>query len=76
MDPIISPNTKWVRSGVTIAGNTSSGHANDQLSYPQGLCVDENQTVFVADAGNNRIIGWKNDAKSGEVVAGGNGAGN
>ena len=70
------PNTKWVSSGVTIAGGHSSGIASDQLNLPQGIYVDEKQTIFIADSGNNRIVGWKHNAKNGEVVAGGNGGGN
>ena len=38
--------------------------------------VDDDQTVYVADHNNHRIIEWKNGATSGRVVAGGNGQGN
>ncbi len=40
-----------------------------------GLYVDDDQTVYVADQLNHRIVGWKLDATSGQVVAGGNGQG-
>ena len=40
-----------------------------------GLYVDDDQTIYVADRLNHRIVEWKRNAKSGQVVAGGNGQG-
>jgi sugar lactone lactonase YvrE len=34
--------------------------------------VDDNQTVYVADKLNHRIVGWKSGAVNGQIVAGGN----
>ncbi len=52
------------------------GNGSNQLSYPTGLYVDDDQTVYVADQSNHRIMEWKSGATSGQVVAGGNGEGN
>jgi sugar lactone lactonase YvrE len=41
-----------------------------------GLYVDDDQTVYVADPSNHRIVEWRWGATSGQVVAGGNGEGN
>jgi len=43
-----------------------------QLSYPQGLVVNENGDVFVADYSNHRVMCWPSDSKEGHVVVGGN----
>jgi sugar lactone lactonase YvrE len=40
------------------------------------LYVDDDQTIYVADQSNHRILEWKWGATSGQVVAGGNGQGN
>jgi sugar lactone lactonase YvrE len=48
----------------------------NQLSDPEGLYLDEDQTIYIADSWNHRIVKWKCDATSGQVVAGGNGGGN
>jgi sugar lactone lactonase YvrE len=40
-----------------------------------GLYVDDDQTVYVADRSNHRIVQRKSGATSGQVVAGGNGEG-
>ncbi|CAF5109912.1 unnamed protein product, partial [Rotaria sp. Silwood1] len=42
---------------------------------PWGLYVDDNQTIYVADHSNHRIVEWKQGATNGQVVAGGNGEG-
>jgi sugar lactone lactonase YvrE len=34
--------------------------------------IDDDQTVYVADSWNHRIVEWKSDATSGQVIAGGN----
>jgi sugar lactone lactonase YvrE len=40
------------------------------------MFIDDDQTIYVADWGNHRIVEWKNDANNGQIVAGGNGEGN
>ncbi len=40
------------------------------------MFIDDDQTIYVADAENHRIVKWKRNAINGEIVAGGNGQGN
>ncbi|CAF4796447.1 unnamed protein product [Rotaria socialis] len=77
LDKINIPvNAKWAQNGVTIAGGNGLGSATNQLNHPFGLFVDDDQTVVIADWGNNRIMQWKNgDTTNGQVVAGGKGRG-
>jgi sugar lactone lactonase YvrE len=63
-------------NGVTVAGGNGYGTRYNQLASPQGLCVDDDGTVIVADYLNNRIVEWKSGTTSGQVVAGGNDEGN
>jgi len=37
--------------------------------------MDKNQTIYIADSDNDRIVAWKKDATFGQIVAGGNGRG-
>ncbi|CAF3395289.1 unnamed protein product [Rotaria socialis] len=61
---------------MTIVGGNGDGDATNQLYCPQGLFVDDDQTVVIADWRNNRIMQWKNgDTTNGQVVAGGKGQG-
>jgi sugar lactone lactonase YvrE len=71
----IHPNAKWQQNGLTVAGGNGYGNAIDQLHNPFGLYVDDDQTVYVADLPNHRIMEWKWGATSGQVVAGENGQG-
>ncbi|CAF4727671.1 unnamed protein product, partial [Rotaria socialis] len=75
-DAIIGVNTKWTENGVTVAGGNGKGSGLNQLNIPFGLYVDYDQTVYIADYCNHRIVAWKCGAESGEVLAGGNGPGN
>ncbi|CAF1012652.1 unnamed protein product [Didymodactylos carnosus] len=72
----IHPNAKWAQNGVTVAGGSGQGHGLNQLDFPCGLYVDDDQTIYVADNNNHRIVEWKYGASSGQVVAGGRGYGN
>ncbi|CAF5201900.1 unnamed protein product, partial [Rotaria magnacalcarata] len=73
----IPANAKWAQNGVTIAGGHGYGDVINQLNFPLGLFVDDDQTVVIADFRNHRIMQWKiGDTTNGQVVAGGNGAGN
>ncbi|CAF4936118.1 unnamed protein product [Rotaria socialis] len=73
----IPVNATWKQNGVTIAGGNGQGGATNQLYWPQGLFVDDDQTVVITDYRNHRIMQWKNgDTTNGQVVAGGKGRGN
>ncbi|CAF3429222.1 unnamed protein product [Rotaria socialis] len=77
--PLVSipANAKWKQNGVTIAGGNGYGGATNQLCWPRGLFVDDDQTVVITDRMNHRIMQWKNgDTTNGQVVAGGKGEGN
>jgi sugar lactone lactonase YvrE len=66
-----------MQNGITVAGGNGAGNGINQLNGPQGLYVDDDdQTIYVADYSNHRVVEWKIGATSGTVVAGGNGQGN
>ncbi|CAF5089184.1 unnamed protein product, partial [Rotaria sp. Silwood1] len=69
---------KWVegaKQGIVVAGGQGKGNGLTQLSYPEGVVVDQLGTVYVADAGNKRIMRWPNGSTQGSVIVGENGAG-
>ncbi|CAF0819187.1 unnamed protein product [Adineta steineri] len=72
----INNHTKWKQYGSTIAGGYGEGDQSNQLYWPYGICVDDDQTIYIADWWNHRIVKWKYDTNHGQVVAGGNGKGN
>ncbi|CAF1197470.1 unnamed protein product [Rotaria sp. Silwood1] len=72
----IHPNAKWTQNGLTVAGGNRSGSEINQLYWPHGFYVDDDQTIYVADWNNDRIVEWKSGATNGKVIAGGNGRGN
>ncbi|CAF0715386.1 unnamed protein product [Adineta steineri] len=67
---------KWIQNGITIAGGNGKGNKINQLAYPHSLYMGEDQTMYIADCDNHRIIEWKRSATNSQVVAGGTGAGN
>ena len=70
-------NARWSQNGVTVAGGNGDGNALNQLNYPCGLDIDDdNQSIVVADFWNHRIVEWKIGASHGKVIAGGEGQGN
>jgi len=73
-----SPHATKDSVGVVVAGGNSSGSALNQLNYPEDVKIDINGYLYVADAGNNRIIKFppgSNSSTNGVIVAGGNGGG-
>ncbi|CAF2074296.1 unnamed protein product, partial [Rotaria magnacalcarata] len=66
----IPVNATLTQNGVTIAGGKGSGSATNKLFLPQGIFVDDDQTVVIADWCNHRIMQWKKDATiNGQLVA-------
>ncbi|CAF1551405.1 unnamed protein product [Rotaria sp. Silwood1] len=72
----IHSNAKWSQNGITVAGGNGEGSETNQLNSPWGLYIDDDQTIYVVDWLNHRIVEWKSGATNGKVVAGGNGKGN
>ena len=70
-------NARWSQNGVTVAGGNGYGNVLNQLSFPYGLDIDDdNQSIVIADCVNHRIVEWKMGASHGKVIAGGGGRGN
>ncbi|CAF4184107.1 unnamed protein product [Adineta steineri] len=61
--------------GIIVAGSNEKGDQLNQLHYPTFIFVDKDQSVYVSDCFNNRVMKWKKDANEGTIVAGGNGCG-
>ena len=66
--PSIPIHATWNQNGITIAGGNSSGNNLNQLFYPLGLYVDIDETVYIADYNNNRIVRWEKNVKEGCIV--------
>ncbi|CAF1143962.1 unnamed protein product [Adineta steineri] len=66
---------KWKQNAITVAGENENGEGLNQLNRPQGIFIDKNKTIFIADTENHRIVEWNYNAKEGQIIAGGNGRG-
>jgi hypothetical protein len=67
----------WAGRGVTVAGSNYTGTRLQQLRSPTAIFLDpKDETLYIADNGNARIVKWTAGATSGVVVAGDNGEGN
>ncbi|CAF3436102.1 unnamed protein product [Rotaria socialis] len=75
VEPNIPVHARWVHDGVTVA----SGHDDDdddndtnQLDTARALFVDDDQSMIIADTGNNRVMQWKWGDPNGQVIVGDN----
>ncbi|CAF3709342.1 unnamed protein product [Adineta steineri] len=66
----------WIQNGITIIGRDKPFQALSTLNSPHGLYVDDNQTVYIADWKNHRVVECKPGAIQSHVVAGGHRQGN
>jgi sugar lactone lactonase YvrE len=71
------PNSDPFTNGTIVAGTGKAGSGFDELDTPQGIYVDEydNDTLYVVDRANSRVMQWLVNSTNGTIVAGGNGAG-
>ncbi|CAF4172252.1 unnamed protein product, partial [Adineta steineri] len=67
---------KWQQNATTVAGGNEEGQKLNQFNCPEGIFIDKNKSIFIAEYWNHRIVEWKYNAKEGKTVAGGNGQGN
>ena len=70
-------NLKWKPNAQTIAGGNREGDKLNQLNYPYGIYIDhQQQSLYISDCYNHRVVKWKLGENNGQIVAGGYGQGN
>ena len=74
--PTILAGIHWSQSDVTMVGRGGEGEKFRELFWPSSLYVDDDQTLYIADTENQRILEWKKDATRGRMMPGGNESGN
>ena len=73
----LSPDAQLSRNRVTVAGGNEYGDDTNQLNWPFGLDIhDDNQNLVIADFWNRSVVEWKMRGKNGKVIVGGRGKGN
>ncbi|CAF0820253.1 unnamed protein product [Adineta steineri] len=66
---------EYNNEGTVVAGGNRQGNELNQFNTPTCIFVDKEQSVYVLDFHNNRVMKWRKGAKAGRIVAGGNGQG-
>ncbi|CAF1003832.1 unnamed protein product [Adineta steineri] len=66
---------EYNNKGVVVAGGKGKGDQLNQLNDPRFVFIADDQSVYVSDKDNHRVMKWRKDAEEGTVVAGGNGQG-
>ena len=56
-------------TGITVAGAGGAGSGANQLSGPDALALDSHGNLFIADAGNNRVVEYTLNASTGTYSA-------
>ncbi|CAF2159031.1 unnamed protein product, partial [Rotaria magnacalcarata] len=69
----INVNSIWKKNGVTVAGGNGAGGGMNQLNAPHSLFIDNDQTLYIADFANHRVVEWKVGVGWGGIAAVGNG---
>ncbi|CAF0758744.1 unnamed protein product [Adineta steineri] len=63
---------EYNNEGIVVAGGNGKGDQLNQLNNPTFIFVDEDQSVYVSEFSNHRVMKWRKGAKEGRIVAGGN----
>ncbi|CAF1491647.1 unnamed protein product [Adineta steineri] len=63
---------EYDNEGNVVAGGNGIGNQLNQLNCPGFIFIDEDQSVYVSDQNNHRVMKWRKDSEEGTVVAGGN----
>lgn len=72
----VDVNAKWSLNSTVVAGNSKKGNALNQLNTPAGLYVNCDETIYVADQFNHRIMAWRSNSPNGIVIIGAKKQGN
>ena len=64
------------REGTIVAGGFGQGNQLNQLNRPTYIFIDREETLYVSDLENHRVMKWYKGASEGIIVAGGQEKGN
>ncbi|CAF1448184.1 unnamed protein product, partial [Adineta steineri] len=67
---------KFQQFAITVAGGNGLGYQLNQFYNPNGIFIDNDKSIYIADLSNNRIVKWKSNSNQGQIIAGRNGQGN
>ena len=73
VDPSFNP--IFPKDGLVLTNGAGAGKEENQLNHPEGIFVDDDQTMFIADSRNSRVMEWRIGDIKGKVVAGSRTAG-
>ncbi|CAF1130163.1 unnamed protein product [Adineta steineri] len=71
-EQIQTKKNKFRQFAITVAGGNGQGDKLNQLDCPEGIFIDNNKSVYIADYYNHRIVKWKLNSNTGQIIAGGN----
>ncbi|CAF1465284.1 unnamed protein product [Adineta steineri] len=74
--PIQTKKNKFQQFAITVAGGNGNGHQLNQLYNPNGIFIDNDKSIYIADSWNHRVVKWKFNSNKGEIITGGNGSEN
>ncbi|CAF1135615.1 unnamed protein product [Adineta steineri] len=63
---------KFQQFSITVAGGNGKGEELNQLSNPQGIFIDYDKSIYIADQWNHRIVKWELNSNTGQIIGGGN----
>ncbi|CAF0902732.1 unnamed protein product [Adineta steineri] len=66
---------EYNNEGIVVAGGNGKGDQLNQFNSPGFIFVDGDQSIYVSDRDNHRVMKWRRGAKEGRIVAGGHGYG-
>lgn len=54
----LSPTAQWAENATTVAGsaNGTQGSSLNMLNLPTGITIDDDNTLYIADTGNHRVV--------------------
>ena len=62
---------RWPSNGVTMTSRNDEDDHNNQLNYPHGLNIDDdNQSIVIAGSESDRSVDWKMGENNGIVIVG------
>ncbi|CAF3727721.1 unnamed protein product [Adineta steineri] len=64
---------KFQQFGITVVGGNGYGHQLNQLNFPNGIFIDNDKSVYIADCVNHRIVKWKLNSDKGQIIVDRNG---
>ncbi|CAF1364131.1 unnamed protein product [Adineta steineri] len=69
-EQIQTEKNQFQQFAITVAGGNRQGSELNHFNCPSGIFINNDKSIYIADSENHRIVEWKLNSNTGQIIVG------